>query len=191
MKNFLLVAVGALFGVTLVGLFVIFSGQKNSNSITILPTETPTPLVVYINGDVKEPGVYRLLPGSRIVDLVKVAGGFLDGANYEKFNLAAILVDGQQINIGSENGAAPTPMLVIGDSGLKSSLLSPDFQPTNLNTASADDLISLPGIGPTLAQRIIDFREQYGDFSSVDDLTLVQGISSTLIEEVRAYLTVE
>lgn len=191
MKNAVMISIGVLIGLILAGFGIFFIKQPTTDQITILPTETPVPLVVYISGDVKEPGVYRLLPGSRVVDLVKVAGGFLEGANYERLNLADILVDGEQIKISSDDGAVPTPMLTIGDNGLTTSLLSPDFEPINLNTATQQDLESLPGIGPTLAQRIIEFRDINGDFATVDDLSIVPGISSTLMDEVRDYLTVD
>lgn len=191
MRNLWLVLVGILIGLITAGAMVLLTGQSRGTPITILPTPTAQPLVVYISGDVKNPGVYRMLPGARIVDLVKAAGGFISGALYDNLNLAEALTDGQRVRVGSEDGESPTPMLMIGEDGLVNSLLSPEFEPLNLNTASAKELAALPAIGPTLASKIVEYRNINGDFLSVEDLGMVPGVTTSILNEVMEYLTVE
>ena len=191
MKNTLLVILGVLLGLAAAAILLLITGQPKGSPVTIQPTNTPAPIVVYINGDVRQPGVYRMLPGSRVIDVVKAAGGFLSGAQYGKLNLAMELSDGLHIQVGTDLEGAPTPMLVISDGGLTSSLLSPDFEPLDLNTATADELAALPGIGPTLASRIVEYRNINGDFSTVEDLGQVPGISTALLNEIIDYIVVD
>lgn len=190
MKNLSWVVIGILIGLFAAAALLLITGQPRGTQVVILPTNTPPPVVIYIDGDVRQPGVYRMLPGSRIIDVIKAAGGFKSGAQYSHLNLAQVVTDGLHIQVGADITDAPTPMLIISDSGLANSLLSPVFEPLDLNTATAEELATLPGIGPTLASNIVEFRNINGDFETVEDLGNVPGVSTALLNSVLDYITV-
>jgi competence protein ComEA len=153
---------------------------------TSSPSPSPAPLLVHVAGRVRHPGVYQLHQGDRVIDAIQAAGGTLRGADLRSINLAAPLTDGEQIVVlrkGAGSVAAPAASGSAGLSGTGSTLV-------NLNTATLDQLEALPGIGPVLAQRIVDYREQHGPFASVDDLSNVSGIGDAHMEDLRPLVTV-
>ncbi len=121
--------------------------------------------------------MYTLAPGSIVEDAVFAAGGFLPNADSSRLNLAAPLTDGQELRIPAQN---PTPL-----PGTPAPASTPTGKKINLNTASLEELDTLPGIGPVLAQRIIEYRQTVGPFQSVDDLLHVKGIGPALMEKIR------
>jgi competence protein ComEA len=132
-------------------------------------------VVVDVAGKVRHPGVYRLPAGSRVNDALHAAGGPLPGVQLSSVNLAAKLADGQQIAVGlpgtaSAGGAPP------GVAGGSTGSAGTPAKPVNLNTASLEQLDALPGVGPVLAQHILDWRAAHGQFGSVDQLKDVSGI---------------
>jgi competence protein ComEA len=154
--------------------------------------------VVDVVGAVRHPGVVSMPPTARVVDAVTAAGGALPGADLDRINLAAHLVDGMRIavprrgfpadaagpntdpgasgaagNGSGEPGGAPTPAA-----------------PVNLNTATQAQLEALPGIGPSLAQAILQERDREGGFHSVDDLRRVRGIGDVRFAQLRPLVTV-
>lgn len=142
---------------------------------------TRTGLYVHVSGAVTGPGLYLLHEGDRVVDAVAAAGGFAPGADEQAVNLARILSDGEQLVVplvGQEpvGGAAAAP--AAGDGRV------------NLNTADAGALDTLPRIGPALAQRIIDWREANGRFTSVEDLLAVPGIGDKMLESLRDLVSI-
>jgi competence protein ComEA len=145
-----------------------------------LASATPALLFVHVAGRVRRPGVYEFHPGDRVIDAVQAAGGPRKGADLDALNLAALLTDGEQVLVPSRTpggtvpggGTATTPGLV------------------NVNTASEADLESLPGIGPVLAQRIVDYRTEHGPFASVDGLLDVSGIGPATLDDFRDLVTV-
>jgi competence protein ComEA len=149
------------------------------------PVETSTDpageVVVAVAGKVRSPGLVRLPSGSRVDDAVRAAGGPVDGADVGLLNLARVLVDGEQVLVGVEPppGAAPP-----GGSGAAAGAL------LDLNAATASDLDALPGIGPVLAQRIVDWRTANGRFASVDQLREVSGIGEAKYQDLRVKVTV-
>ncbi|HEX9774670.1 MAG TPA: ComEA family DNA-binding protein [Actinomycetota bacterium] len=141
------------------------------------PAAAGLPIVVHVVGEVKRPGVYELLEGDRVIDAVRAAGGFVKGADRGAINLARPLADGEQVVIPAKSrGSAPAGA---DEPGL-----------VNINTASQADLESLPGIGPVLAQRIMDYREQHGGFRSVEDLKNVSGIGDKTFASLEPLVTV-
>jgi competence protein ComEA len=136
---------------------------------------TSATVVVSVVGLVARPGLQTLPSGARVADAVAAAGGLLPEADPASVNLAALVSDGQQIAVGvpAAAGAAPT-------SGAPTSGTAATAGPVDLNSAGAAQLDALPGIGPVLAQRIVDFRTQHGRFASVDQLDDVPGIGPAL-----------
>src|SRR2546423_1044690 len=133
-------------------------------------------LVVDVAGAVRRPGLHELLPGNRVADAVAAAGGATAKADIMAVNLAAPVADGEQIVVpargsgaaGASGGAAPSPTA-----------------PLDLNSASLEQLDALPGIGPTTAQKILDFRQAHGPFHSVAELDAVPGIGQGRIEQLK------
>jgi competence protein ComEA len=142
-------------------------------------------VVVDVAGAVVTPGVQHLETGARVVDAIDAAGGLAPDADPARINLAALLVDGQQVYV-ARMGEAPPPA---GPApGATSAGAPPPL--VDLNTASATELDDLPGIGPTTAEAIIDHRERNGPFTSVDDLLDVRGIGDAKLEQLRDRVTV-
>jgi competence protein ComEA len=136
-------------------------------------------LVVDVAGAVRLPGLYRLPQGSRIADAVAKAGGTTGKAAVESVNLAAPLADGEQVvvPIRTPGGGAVGPA-----SGSSPSATS---GPVSLSTATAEQLDTLPGIGPVTAQKIVDYRTQHGAFHSVDELDAISGIGPAKLDQLR------
>jgi competence protein ComEA len=136
--------------------------------------------VVHVAGAVQNPGVYRLAAGSRVTDAVRRAGGARRGANLNAINLAAKVVDGQQVVVPGRAPSAATSASA-GDPGPGES-----SAPISLGSATVDQLDTLEGIGPATAQKIIDYRNQHGGFGSVDDLDKVSGIGPKKLDALRS-----
>jgi competence protein ComEA len=154
------------------------------------PSPSPTTVFVQVAGLVRDPGVYQLPAGSRVVDAVEAAGGAKPGADLTSINLAALLTDGQQVIVLKKGAGRPpvAPPSSGGSSGSSGSTGPPTL--VNLNTATLEELESLPGIGPSLGQRIIDYRTAHGGFASVDELLEVSGIGDSRLADLRPYVTV-
>jgi competence protein ComEA len=152
---------------------------------TFPPLITPTPsgIIVDVGGRVRRPGLVTLPPGARVADALEAAGGPLRPRDVARVDLAAHVNDGELILIGvagAQTGGAPT-----GTSGA-----ADDGGPINLNSATVDQLDELPGIGPVLAQRILDWRTDNGGFHAVEDLDQVSGIGPSLLADITPLVTV-
>jgi len=184
----------ALLGVLVVaGATVAYARARPADAAALQPVATSSAaepagasgasIVVHIVGAVEHPGVYDFTEGARVVDAVRAAGGFTGKADRAAVNLARALADGEQIVI-PRRGQATTPASgggpAGGDTGGK----------VNLNSATAADLEALPGIGPVLAQRIVDYREQHGPFRAVTDLQKVSGIGAKTYASLEPLITV-
>ncbi|MFE3830807.1 helix-hairpin-helix domain-containing protein [Streptomyces sp. NPDC059092] len=160
-------------------------------------TEQPPPpetarIVVDVGGKVREPGVLRLPAGSRVTDALRAAGGVEPGADLTGLNRARLLMDGEQVVV---DGPAP-PGAAPGRPGGDAGGVAPGFGPgpgpggqqagpVSLNTATPDQLDTLPGVGPVLARHIIDYRTQHGGFRSVDELREVNGIGDRKFADLQ------
>lgn len=149
------------------------------------PSVEPPVLFVDVAGWVRHPGVYEFVTGARVIDAVEAAGGPRPGAELQVLNLAAPLVDGTQVFVPKKGQAPPgaPPPVATAPGGSSGGLV-------NVNTASAAELETLPGIGEVLAQSIIDYRTQNGPFTSVDQLVDVSGIGDVTLEKLRPLVTV-
>ncbi len=167
-------------------------------------TTTPQELVVQAAGAVAHPGVYRLAAGGRVDDVVREAGGLAPEADLDRVNLAAPVADGERVWIPRRGeaeppavvagGGAPVPAPMPGSGGGTGGP-SGAGAPTppavvDLNTADADALDTLPGVGPSTAAAILAYRDEHGAFSSVDELLEVRGIGEAKLEQLRPLVTV-
>lgn len=144
-------------------------------------------IVVAVAGKVRRPGLVRLPAGARVADALTAAGGALPGTDVALLNLARKVTDGELILVGV--GAPPGAQAMPGvDPGSGAGAL-PGGK-VNLNTATLAQLDSLPGVGPVLAQRILDHRERHGAFRSVGDLRRVDGIGDARYEQLKELVTV-
>ena len=132
---------------------------------------------VHVIGAVAKPGVYELETSSRVIDAIEAAGGANEDADLQQVNMARLLSDGEQIRVLTAQEATLT-----SQAGAASSLL-------NLNSATAEQLEELPGVGPALAARIVDWRESNGSFKNVEELSSVSGIGDKLLASVRDLVT--
>ena len=176
---------GALVSLLILAGAVIYLRRPTPQPIEIVepsPSPIPTPgqLAAYITGAVVNPGVYYLPEGSRAEEALQAAGGPTAEADLDRINLARRVHDEEQIyvpRIGEENLPVPS-----GDPSGGSLI--------NINTASAAEMEALPGIGPTLAQRIIEYREDHGPFAAIEDVMNVHGVGEGLFSEIRDLITV-
>lgn len=132
------------------------------------------PILVDVSGKVRDPGVRRLPPGSRVEDALAAAGGVRPGTDTTGLNRARVLMDGEQVLVGAP--APPPPSTGRG---------GPAAGPLSLGTATAEQLDGLPGVGPVLAQHIVDFRTVRGGFRSVEELRQVNGIGERRFADLR------
>ncbi|MFG3720400.1 helix-hairpin-helix domain-containing protein [Streptomyces massasporeus] len=142
-------------------------------------------IVVDVGGKVRDPGIHRLPAGSRVADALHAAGGVKPGTDTDGLNRARFLVDGEQVIVG---GPAPAAAPGAGGGpapGGPAGGVAAPAAPIPLNTATADQLDTLPGVGPVLAQHIIDYRTQHGGFRSVDELREVNGIGDRRFADLR------
>lgn len=148
-----------------------------------LPPET---ILVHIAGAVAKPGVVELPAGSRLFEAIAAAGGGSDTADPARLNLAAVLADGQKVlvpAIGEPDSGGAAPGTAAGSAaGAGAGGVIPGSGKINLNTADVAELGSLPRVGPVLAQRIVDWRQQHGKFKTVEELDAVEGIGPKMLE---------
>ncbi|MFJ9596281.1 helix-hairpin-helix domain-containing protein [Streptomyces virginiae] len=136
----------------------------------------PARIVVDVGGKVREPGVRRLPAGSRVEDALAAAGGVRPGTDTTGLNRARVLVDGEQVLVGVDATAQPPPGGAAG---------GPPAGPLSLGSATVEQLDGLPGVGPVLAQHIVDFRTARGGFRSVEELRQVNGIGERRFADLR------
>jgi competence protein ComEA len=144
-----------------------------------------TRAVVHVVGAVHRPGVYRLAAGARVQDAIGRAGGATGGADLQAINLAAKVADGQQVVVPRR-----APAVSQASSSAPAGTSTTPSAPLSLNSATAEQLDTLDGVGPATAQKILEYRTAHGGFSSVDDLAQIPGIGPKKLESLRAQVTV-
>lgn len=197
MKNVMYTLTGVLAGFALAGLLLFIVRAPAGEPISLQPAPTKEPIAVHVIGAVPRPGLYEFAEGARVQDAIDAAGGLLSSADVETINLAALLVDGQQLTIPYKAGAEPSSQS--GDENNTFVLPGATDTPSpggegeellNINTASLEELDNLPGIGPALAQRIIDYREEHGPFLTIEDILNVSGIGPSTFDQIKDKITV-
>jgi competence protein ComEA len=185
-RRLLLAAAGSLALILLAGRFVLGAGTTTVAPLPSPPTETAgvtgleaARVVVDVVGAVRRPGLYRLEQGSRVADAVARAGGATGKADLAQVNLTAPLADGEQVVVPRRGGVASAT-----STGGAAAPGAP-AAPVQLSTATLEQLDTLPGVGPVTAQKILDYREKHGAFSSVDALDAVPGIGPKRLEQLR------
>lgn len=143
--------------------------------------------VVYVSGGVARPGLYKVPLGNRVTDAVDAAGGLAEGADTAKLNMAQFVKDGMHVYVPVRSAPAPahraaSPAAVVPPD-------KPNAAKININTADADQLQQLPGIGPVLAGRITEYRKAKGPFRELADLKLVPGIGDAKFNELKDRIT--
>ena len=181
-KALLIVAASA---VAISALFIFKPNPfRNSNQVIQkpeIPAIVQSPMIyVDVTGEVLHPGVFQLPPSSRVIDAIKAAGGQSKNADLTTINLARVIKDGEQIYVDRKFS---------GGSGIKNTN-SRENSIININRASAKELESLPGIGPVLAARIVEYRKSNGPFTSVDDLKKVPGVGGAKLEKFKEKIRV-
>jgi competence protein ComEA len=179
------------------------SGAPDGQSAAVTVGAAGGSATVHVVGAVHRPGVYRLRLGLRVQDAIRRAGGAASGADLQAINLAAKLTDAQQVVVpkraaAAVAGAAPGAAAAIGGAGAPSGATGaggagaavPAGPPVNLNSATAEELDTLDGVGPATAQKILEYRAQHGGFRSVDDLSQVSGIGPKRLEALRGRVVV-
>jgi competence protein ComEA len=176
-------------------------------SLSASPSPSPGGVAVYVCGAVAKPGVYRLEAGARVEDAVKAAGGPTSAADLDLINLAEPLTDAMKVCV-PRKGQALSDFGIADAAAAQAAAGSgrhhrgrsrgggsrggahklQQGQTLDVNTAAADQLVALPGVGPSLAQRIVDYRQQYGPFQTVDDLQNVPGIGPSKFDKMQPFV---
>lgn len=185
---------GLLAGLCATVLLLIIARRPAGRPVLLPPAPTARPLRIYVTGAVAAPGVYSLPPGSIVQDALIAAGTAYPWADFSHINLAQPLMDGDQVNI-PPLPPSPAPTAASPAAGLMPTEAASPGTPTplpaatrpkiNLNTATAAELDALPGIGPVIAQRILDYRAQHGPFARPEDLMEVSGIGEATFNRLR------
>jgi competence protein ComEA len=189
-----------LINLALMGGFFFWLRRPVSSPVEVLPpdptpspaptaTPTPSPVRVYVTGAVLHPDVYRLATGSIVKDAIEAAGGVTNDADMVRINLAQELQDQQQIYVPCVGEDEPPPPVAGGESTRSSGGAEPAGK-ININTALAEELDSLPGIGPAFAQRIIEYRDANGPFKSIEEITNVSGIGDATFQKIKDRINV-
>jgi competence protein ComEA len=168
------------------------AAATTSSPLTSGPTAAPggvSSLLVHVAGRVRHPGVVRLAAGARVQDALRAAGGALPGSDLVGINLAQLLSDGEQVLVaragrGSTVSTGGSGGAATGESGAGAT----GSATVDLNTGDVSALDGLPGVGPVLAQRIVDWRTAHGRFTSIDELDEVSGIGDKLMAEIRPHV---
>jgi competence protein ComEA len=173
------------------------AGASEGPSVSVAPARDGS-ATVHVVGAVRRPGVYRLRLGQRVEDAIRRAGGASGATDLQAINLAAKIADGQQVVVpqkaapaggsgAAAGGGVPGGAAAAAGGGGAGAASS---GPVNLNSATADQLDTLDGVGPATAQKILEYRTQHGRFSAVEDLAQIPGIGPKKLEALKTQVTV-
>jgi competence protein ComEA len=171
------------------------TGASGAPSVAVAPARDGS-ATVHVVGAVRRPGVYRLRLGQRVQDAIRRAGGARDGTDLQAINLAAKIADGQQVVVPRRAAAGGAGGVAAGGGGGTGAAAaggaggSAPSAPVNLNSATAEQLDTLDGVGPATVQKILEYRTQHGGFSAVEDLAQIPGIGPKKLEALKAQVTV-
>lgn len=163
------------------------------------PTATPGPLRVFVNGAVVNAAVYELPPGSIVQQAIEQAGGFTGEADTAVVNLALPLQDGMQIYVPTVAETVEQARAVVSSPAVRSDGIEVDIageaaaaegDVVNINDADVSELDTLPGIGPSTAEKIVEYRETNGPFAAIDEIMSVSGIGPAKFEQIQSFITV-
>ena len=194
-RDLWLIIFGLVVGLAAAGLVYLASTPPRGQPIQLSEPPTPAPLMVYVSGSVIQPGLYALPNDSRVQDAIQAAGGLLPEANSASLNLAARVRDGEQLTIPTLIPTSP-PVCQVGADGVRVQTLPPATIPTaqpgkiNINTASLEELDTLPGIGPVTAQKIIDYRQTNGPYQTIEAIMDIDGIGPTTFASIENLITI-
>lgn len=179
MRSRVQLAIGIALAAALVSLGVVIWVDRMQPVQITIQSPAGEKIQVSVTGAVNAPGVVEVPLGARLLEVVEAAGGFTPQADTDRLNLAGRVGDGEQLEI---------PAIGASETAVATRVSGDDL--IDLNTASLDELDELPGIGEVLGGRIIEYRESNGPFTSVDQLSNVEGISPRLVDEIRPFVTV-
>lgn len=170
--------------------------ENNQNNISIQDEAETNSIIVYVCGAVKENKVVTLEENSRICDAIDAAGGLTDDADITAINLAYILEDGEKIYIPKKGEELESETTISSSSSQSSSYSnysssSLKTNKININKATQTELETIPGVGPSTALKIINYREENGKFSSIEDIKNVSGIGDSKYEQMKEYITIK
>jgi competence protein ComEA len=183
-------AFGVCVGLAAAGLIILIATRPKGVPYTLHELATPSPIQVHVDGEVLNPGVYSLPRSARVADAVNAAGGLTAEATIAQINLAAPLLDGSKVYI-PEDGELITSdrtsgfIEEVGENSIPSA-----SNPLNINTATIEQLILLPGVGSTRAADIVYYRQVNGDFKNVEGIMDVPGIGETTYNQIKDLIKV-
>ena len=167
----------------------------NTKKENINSNEEEDMMAVHITGEVKKSGVVKIKEGSRIEDIIEAAGGLTENADITNVNLAFVVEDGMKIRIPSVNEEKTDEDYITEDSG-KGVIMTDENTSTsssviNINTASESELEQLPGIGPSISSRIVEYRNKNGKFKSIEDIKNVTGVGDSKFDKIKSLIRVK
>lgn len=190
-----------LFSIIIFKFFISENNSDEFNSIdsivnispqNFIKTEINNKIKVYVTGEVNSSGVFELVENSRIEDAINLAGGLTEFANLKNINLAFILEDGQKLYIPSIKDPENTDYISSqnGEHIIENSNMNSNSSKININKASIEELKNLPGVGDSLAEKILNYRKENGKFKSIEDLKNVNGIGEKKFESMKEYISI-
>jgi competence protein ComEA len=186
---------GLLLGFIILGVGILISRQNRPAAIFISPppplstpspTETPGNLTIFVSGEVNRPGVIELVQGTIVQDAIEAAGGYGSNADQDLVNLAQELSDGLHIHVPAMDEDSDVPIFS-SDPGQSAGA----NRKVNINTAELEELDTLPRIGPVIANKIIEHRESYGSFTTIESIMEVSGIGPGTYDDLKDLITVD
>ena len=203
-KQKIIIGIAALVVIAGIGIYLFVKNSQyeefDMNEVLVNAEEKEykgDTIIVHITGEVKEPGIIELPSEARIADAIEAVGGVTEGADLDEVNLAFVLSDGQKVYIPNKNEKEVSGEKVYITAGSGNNIIVQDKveegkkQKVNINEAKQEDFEQLPGIGPSIAKKIIEYREQNGKFTSIDELQEVKGIGEAKFENIKEYVTIK